>query len=235
MSTAGRPTFSAAVGKSKTSTIRTQLESNKDQVAHTKLKFRQVGQNSTTEIKLKDFKAELEENERKFAPNKDHSALWLTKAEEKVEVKLLIKDTPSSSSSVNPAQTFDDSDVSINSSKSSFSSSDEESFGSDSDDEEDDDELLQAELERIKEERAISNAKKEQEKKEMDEKFRKEAALSSNPLIMNPEGDAKIKRRWNDDVVFRNQAMNEREPKKRFINDTVRSDFHRSFLKKYVK
>ena len=44
-----------------------------------------------------------------------------------------------------------------------------------------------------------------------------------------------IKRRWNDDVVFRNQARDEPEHKKRFINDTIRSDFHRSFIKKFMK
>jgi Cwf15/Cwc15 cell cycle control protein len=31
------------------------------------------------------------------------------------------------------------------------------------------------------------------------------------------------------------QARTEPEKKKRFINDTIRSDFHRSFLKKYVR
>jgi protein CWC15 len=44
-----------------------------------------------------------------------------------------------------------------------------------------------------------------------------------------------IKRRWNDDVVFRNQARDEPDQKKRFINDTIRSDFHRNFIKKFMK
>ena len=45
-----------------------------------------------------------------------------------------------------------------------------------------------------------------------------------------------VKRRWDDDVVFRNQtAGEERKVRKRFINDTVRNDFHRRFLKKYVQ
>ena len=48
-------------------------------------------------------------------------------------------------------------------------------------------------------------------------------------------GSFAVKRRWDDDVVFKNQA---REPKKegrRFINDTVRNDFNRKFLSKYIK
>jgi protein CWC15 len=35
--------------------------------------------------------------------------------------------------------------------------------------------------------------------------------------------------------VFRNQARNVPEQKKRFINDTIRNDFHKKFLNKYIK
>jgi protein CWC15 len=41
--------------------------------------------------------------------------------------------------------------------------------------------------------------------------------------------------RWDDDVVFKNQARGEPKPAKRFINDTIRNDFHRKFLNKYMK
>lgn len=41
--------------------------------------------------------------------------------------------------------------------------------------------------------------------------------------------------RWDDDVVFKNQARGELKPAKRFINDTIRNDFHRKFLNKYMK
>lgn len=47
--------------------------------------------------------------------------------------------------------------------------------------------------------------------------------------------DATMKRKWNDDVVFRNQGKTEPERKKRFINDTIRNDFHRQFMKKYIR
>ncbi len=130
------------------------------------------------------------------------------------------------------------------------------SFSDESEDDDDDEEAeLQAELERIREERAAAQAKKAQEEKEMSEKVKRENALKSNPLVDFGDDSAKvsnycintscfafcwfsifpqIKRRWNDDVVFRNQARDEPEHKKRFINDTIRSDFHRSFLKKFV-
>ena len=41
--------------------------------------------------------------------------------------------------------------------------------------------------------------------------------------------------RWYDDVVFKNQAKDEPQRKKRFINDTIRNDFHRKFLSKYIQ
>jgi hypothetical protein len=41
--------------------------------------------------------------------------------------------------------------------------------------------------------------------------------------------------RWDDDVVFKNQASGETKTPKQFINDTIRSDFHRKFLQRYMK
>ena len=61
------------------------------------------------------------------------------------------------------------------------------------------------------------------------------SALKGNPLLdFDGNKDSTVKRKWNDDVVFRNQTKGEQEVKKRFINDTIRNDFHKSFLKKYV-
>lgn len=44
-----------------------------------------------------------------------------------------------------------------------------------------------------------------------------------------------LKRRWDDDVVFRNQTRGEPKAQKRFINDTIRNDFHKRFLERYIK
>jgi protein CWC15 len=106
---------------------------------------------------------------------------------------------------------------------------------SEDDDDEDDEEELQAELEKIKAERAAAQAKREVAEKEMQEETARGRAMKANPLNTIEENSSKVKRRWNDDVVFRNQARDEPEQKKRFINDTIRSDFHRSFLHKYIK
>ncbi|KAG7282697.1 hypothetical protein CRUP_017623 [Coryphaenoides rupestris] len=42
---------------------------------------------------------------------------------------------------------------------------------------------------------------------------------------------------WDDDVVFKNCAkgVEEARKEKRFINDTLRSEFHKKFMEKYVK
>ena len=53
------------------------------------------------------------------------------------------------------------------------------------------------------------------------------ALVSGDPFCIG-------KRRWDDDVVFRNQA-NEPKVQRRFINDTVRSDFHKRFLNRYIR
>ena len=100
----------------------------------------------------------------------------------------------------------------------------------DSDDEDDDEAALYAELAKIRTER---EAQQEVQQQEEDN----EAALQGNPLLL-PLAVAttgRLKRRWNDDVVFRNQAKGEPQAQKRFINDTVRNDFHKRFMNKFIK
>jgi hypothetical protein len=41
--------------------------------------------------------------------------------------------------------------------------------------------------------------------------------------------------RWDDDVVFKNQARSEPKAQKRFVNDTIRNDFHKRFLQRYIR
>ena len=66
---------------------------------------------------------------------------------------------------------------------------------------------------------------------------------SSNPLLTSNMGSEfddvhsnaySLKKRWHEETVFKNQAKNLPKVKKRFINDTVRSDFHRKFMSKYI-
>ncbi|KAK1386260.1 putative pre-mRNA-splicing factor Cwf15/Cwc15 [Heracleum sosnowskyi] len=97
------------------------------------------------------------------------------------------------------------------------------------DDDEDDTKALLAELEQIKKERAENKLRKEPaDTQESD------SCIRGNPLLNN-ETSFNVKRRWDDDVVFKNQTRGETKTPKRFINDTIRSDFHRKFLQNYIK
>lgn len=113
---------------------------------------------------------------------------------------------------------------------------DDDSSDDDDDDDEDDEEALKAELAKIRQEREAAKRKAAEEEAALEQEKDESAALVGNPLLaMGGCTAATTKRRWNDDVVFRNQAKGEPKVKKRFINDTVRSDFHKKFLNKYIR
>lgn len=86
------------------------------------------------------------------------------------------------------------------------------------------------ELEKIKRERAEAKAKEERERAAEEEEQREIDVARGNPLLN--KNDFTMKRRWDDDVVFKNQARGteDRNKKKEFINDMLRSDFHKKFM-----
>eukprot|EP01084_Bolivina_argentea_P294877 507521_1 len=239
MTTAHRPTWTPAVagsgdrGQWSTGGVTMQF-SARDLTSHTKLKFRQVGQNSEAELRRKDVKRALEEAELREKEGKEggrggsrhamieaagsgggpKGLLMLTNVSE-TDRKLLSR-----------AKQYDDEDE--DDSESDLSSSNDE------DDSEEDDEALQRELDKIRKDREESRAEKQREVDEAEAHVNREAALTGNPLL-TPSATSQVKRRWNDDVVFRNQSRGEPEKKKRFINDTIRSDFHKKFLWKYIQ
>uniref|UniRef100_A0A1D1YF04 Protein CWC15 A n=1 Tax=Anthurium amnicola TaxID=1678845 RepID=A0A1D1YF04_9ARAE len=214
MTTAARPTFDPARGyDSKAPTLQ---YSSRDLAAHTKLKYRQTGQLTKEELEKIDLKEELLKAEREHFETKlkgisyDSGSVSEDQLAEKRR-RLLIE-----------AIDKDDSD----------DGTDEDSDSEDLD-EEDDALALQHELEKIRRERAEEKERQELEKLEEDERKKQEEALTGNPLLNK---DFSVKRRWDDDVIFKNQARGvDDKPKKRFINDTLRSDFHRKFMNKYVK
>ncbi|KAF5138701.1 Pre-mRNA-splicing factor cwc15 [Metarhizium anisopliae] len=73
------------------------------------------------------------------------------------------------------------------------------------------------------------------ERAKEEEETRERNIALGNPLLNKQ--DYTMKRRWDDDVVFRNQARGteDRNKKKEFVNDMLRSDFHRRFMSKYVR
>ncbi len=88
-----------------------------------------------------------------------------------------------------------------------------------------------AEFEQIKREREAIQKEKE-EKREKSE----HSVLNTNPLLsLDGEKNFSLQKRWFEDTVFKNQAKVSTDKKKNYINDAVRSDFHRKFMGKFIQ
>ncbi|KAM1531628.1 uncharacterized protein LOC126589581 [Malus sylvestris] len=229
MTTAARPTWAPAKGGDEQGGTRifgpSQKYSSRDMAAHTSLKPRKPGQDTQDELQKKNLREELEESERKHYSSKDKSYSY--DRDRRRGNQLLLEGGRRDTEIVPRNIDADDSDMEAQ--------SDDES-GEDDDDEEDDMEALLAELEQIKKEKAEEKLRKERLEREEELKVKEAELLRGNPLLNGAApASFSVKRRWDDDVVFKNQARGETKTPKRFINDTVRSDFHRKFLQKYMK
>lgn len=226
MTTAARPTFFPAVGGEEQGYYvmkqGTRQLSTRDIPGHTRLKLRRQGQGTKSEVSAIDMKNSLLEREA-AAKDKDilkAGGVASSSAEaEPTSAAFMLENAERDADDVVPEQDSDDDS---------------------SDDDDDETAELMKELERIKKEREEEAERKAIEEAARAEQERKEAMLRGNPLLggaaaVAAGGAMGVKRRWDDDVVFRNQARNEPEVKKRFINDTIRNDFHKKFLNKYVK
>jgi protein CWC15 len=236
MTSAARPTWSAALGNGSglrdgSSAAPTLQTCAKDQPGHLKLKLRQFGQDAPEEVK-----------ERRGG-SRAVPVVGLITGDSDVEIE-----SDSEQEDTYSHQHSKRNDATKDSVPSASDPEDEKDYGGDaySEEEEDDDdeeEELMRELEKIKRERELEKLERERKVAEKDP----HAVLAGNPLLATDKSYASaystastgtfgVKRRWDDDVVFKNQAKNVNErPEKRFINDTTRSDFHRRFLDKYIK
>ncbi|EFO16563.1 CWC15 protein [Loa loa] len=217
MTTAHRPTFEPARGGSGRNegdlSKLSQQYSSKDMPSHTKLKYRQKGQGHAEDIKSRDFRRELEEKEKNMGrERRSRESGWNVQKKPRLEV--------SSAPNVQDEDDPYDDDVNDN-----------------SDEDEDDAAELMAELARIKKERALEKAQRDAALAEEQERIRTENILHGNPLLNSETSDFKVKRRWDDDVVFKNCAkgIEERKKEQVFINDAIRSEFHKKFMEKYIK
>ncbi|GAA5873199.1 hypothetical protein JCM3774_000077 [Rhodotorula dairenensis] len=124
----------------------------------------------------------------------------------------------------------------------------------DSDDDDDEDETaeLLRELEKIKKERAEEKERQERERAESEQVSRDEEIATGNPLLnlqaalghspapstistSSAATSFGVKRRWDDDVIFKNQARGVSEtPKKEFVNDLLRTEYHKKFMSRFV-
>lgn len=86
-------------------------------------------------------------------------------------------------------------------------------------------------MEKIKRERAEKREAEEREKAAEEEAAMERDVALGNPLLNKT--DFSVKRRWDDDVIFKNQARgtDEKGKKKEFVNDLLRSDFHKRFMR----
>ncbi|PVU93623.1 hypothetical protein BB559_003223 [Furculomyces boomerangus] len=238
MTTAARPTFDSARGRD--SNALTLQISARDLPAHTKIKYRKPGQGGDADyIDNDELKQELLIAEKKSI--------------EKAKMELF----GTSSNGDKPTKTIEYNNQEDNKfdgnkntdeiekqkqlylqklQQSDSEDSDEDSESQDESDESDDETaLLMQELAKIKKERELEKKKKELDEQEMGLADRREEIMSGNPLL-NEDLDFTVKRRWDDDTVFKNQARDmDLKPKKRFINDMLRSDFHRKFMKRFIQ
>ena len=228
MTTAHRPTWNAAVGGKNQAGNPTRYTpihavSRKDLPGMLTLKTRGAGQDTQAEIDKRDLKAELEERERKHL-EKIGKAVKPPPAA--AAAPRLSDGGDSGAAAAAASASYDDEDDS----DSDDSDSDDDS---DEDDEEDTAELLR-ELEKIKKEKALEQQRQEEEARAEAEEQQHTAVMTGNPLLAGAEEGFKVKRRWDDDVVFRHQSRGEPQRKKRFVNDAIRNDFHKKFLAKYI-
>jgi len=214
MTTAHRPTFFPAQGGGgKNEGDLTKLSkqySARDMPSHTKLKYRQEPQEHEDEPR-KSLRRRLEERETLQITDgrKSSSSLPSSKRSRHEEESNVDGD--------DPLEETNDADL------------------DDSDDDSEDEEALMAELAAIKKERASERAEKEARETEEQERVRREDLLHANPLLQSQPSFI-VKRRWDEDVVFRNTAKSVDDKKQpNFINDSIRSDFHRKFMSKYIK
>ena len=94
-----------------------------------------------------------------------------------------------------------------------------------------DEEELLRELEKIKREREEEAVMRQRAAEEEERMEQRSVSANSNPLM----ADQKVQKKWWEDTVFRGQAKQDSKQKKTFVNDTVRSDFHRKFIDRFVK
>ncbi|KAA8652415.1 spliceosome-associated CWC15 family protein [Aspergillus tanneri] len=235
MTTAHRPTFDPAQGKE---ALRGPAYHQRLLPAHTYLKTRQLGQGSEQESHQRDLRAELLQAEAAHFAKKNGVPVGAPAVESVAPKHQLEGALPDGSD----AGGIDEEDMEAKRRRileetrdidADSNGSEDESSEEDSDDDEDEAAELMRELEKIKKERLEQKEKEDRERAAQEEEQREVDIARGNPLL-NPQ-DFNLKRRWDDDVVFKNQARGTEKKGGEFVNDLLRSDFHKRFMSKYVR
>ncbi|CAG8014914.1 unnamed protein product [Penicillium salamii] len=235
MTTAHRPTFDPAQGKE---ALRGPAYHQRLLPAHTHLKVRQPGQGGDADADAgpRDLRAELLAAEAAHFAKKNGAPVEQPTIADSPAIKRELEAAPEGTD----AEIKEDPEAKrrriLEESRDIDADSDgseEESSDEDSDDEDEAAELMR-ELEKIKKERLAQKEKEERERAAEEEEKREVDIARGNPLLNSQ--DFNMKRRWDDDVVFKNQARGtENRDGKEFVNDLLRSDFHKRFMGKYVR
>jgi protein CWC15 len=233
MTTAHRPTFDPARGKE---ALRGPAYHQRLLPAHTQLKVRQPGQGGAADDDVHDLRSELLAAEAahfaKTGKGPKPVASIPAPASAKRELEAPGDEAEEDPEAKRRRILEETRDVDADSESDEEEGSDEDS--EDNDDDDDDQAELMRELAKIKNERAEQKAREDAEKAAEEQEQREESIALGNPLL-NPKA-FNVKRRWDDDVVFKNQARGtEQKGNKEFVNDLLRSDFHKKFMSKYVR
>uniref|UniRef100_A0A7S2IZ34 Cwf15/Cwc15 cell cycle control protein n=1 Tax=Alexandrium andersonii TaxID=327968 RepID=A0A7S2IZ34_9DINO len=222
MTTAHRPTWTSALGSGTNPSgnvfsAQSTKVSNRDAAGMLSIKTRKAGQGTIEERpSRKEMREELERKEKKAKDERDGKEERPVEKKEEKRRPTAIQDNPFP----------EDADEDAPPSPSEKSEKEE-----DDDDDEDTEELMR-ELAKIKKERQEEEEREKELKAKQDDRSKRDEVMQGNPLVAS--GNLSLKRKWDDDTVFKNQARTIPKEKARFINDSVRSDFHRKFLNKYV-
>ncbi|CCJ30638.1 unnamed protein product [Pneumocystis jirovecii] len=206
----------------------TRMFSSRSLPAHTVLKFRRSGQASTKEIEQRDLRAELLEAEAAYFSKKNdpYDIKKISQNDESLKIddpKIKRVKILEETRLIDADYDGDDKDE-----------KNEDSENSEDEDDEDETAELLRELDKIRRERAEEKERSEREKALQNEEQREREIATGNPLLNLTSKDFSVKRRWDDDVIFKNQAKGISDiPKKEFVNDLLRTEFHRKFMKRY--
>ncbi|KAK8113701.1 hypothetical protein PG999_005770 [Apiospora kogelbergensis] len=240
MTTAHRPTFDPARGKE---ALRGPAYHQRLLPAHTQLKYRQPGQGGAADPQVRDLREELLAAEAAhFAKTKSGGALPAPESDDtsasngaKRPLVLTSHADGEEDPEAKRRRVLEESrDIDADDDDDDGSEEDDDD-DSDDDDSDDDEAELARELEKIRREKAEKREKEEAERAAAEEEERERDIALGNPLLNKQNFN--MKRRWNDDVVFKNQARGteDKGKKKEFVNDLLRSDFHKRFMGKYVR
>ena len=251
MTTAHRPTWNPRKGNGDNIENPSLQFSARDLPSNTIIKYRKDGQGSKNDLEKINLKEELYKREREHEINskliRDEfgNDIYDSVKKRKLSDDLseeIINDNKEDNKDDNISSEEDESIQIFEQDKDySYSNNNSDSNNESNYDSDDTEKELMLELEKIKKAQIEEKEKKNNELKQKTE-FE---ILNGNPLLSQTiassssfnnfsNNEYSLKKKWYEDTVFKNQSRLEIKPKKRFINDTVRSDFHRKFLDKII-